>query len=433
MNHVFAGFGFGPIQAGLFAKEARGSGRFSEIVVAEVDPALVAAVRGNGNRYALNVASSDGVESVNVDGVTLLDLNDADDLQQLRRVLVQATEIVTSLPSVAFYARGGGSSVARLLADGLRAPGADQTVVYTAENNNHAAEMLDAALKVASTGDAFQRPVQVLNTVIGKMSQVISDPAEIAQRGLAPIVPGFPRAFLVESFNRILVSRIRLSGFTPGIAAFEEKADLLPFEEAKLYGHNAIHTMMGFLGEACGMPLLSDLGGNPKLMELVRKSFLSEAGEALIARHGLLGDPLFTREGFRHYAEDLLLRMTNPHLADTVARAIRDPLRKLGYSDRLFGAMRLCLACGIVPESLAVGALAGLRALSAQSDGLRMPALSTLRCDEVVSRGAFECVLAAVWGDGTSSDERTRIAGLLERAQPRLRELTEGRLCLLNE
>ena len=423
MNHIFAGFGFGPIQAGLFAKEARDSGRFSEIAVSEVDSALVAAVRGNGDRYDVNVAYADRVEVVRVEGVTLLNPNAAPDLRRLREVLGRATELVTSLPSVAFYARGGDAGVASLISEGLHDGGAEQTVIYTAENN-HAAEVLEQDVKGASGDRPCQRPVQYLNTVIGKMSQVLSDPAEIARRGLAPIAPGFPRAFLVESFNRILVSRICLHGFTAGIAAFEEKDDLLPFEEAKLFGHNAAHTMLGFLGAACGTQLLSELRGRPQVMELARKAFLDEAGAALIARYGRLGDPLFTQAGFVHYADDLLLRMTNPHLTDTVARATRDPLRKLGASDRLFGAMRLCLACGVEPACLAAGALAGLRALAAQADRPHVPVFDALLREEALDAGAFGQLLTALWGDGVSQRETAKIGGLLAAAQPRLRGLT---------
>jgi hypothetical protein len=34
-EHIFTGFGFGPIQGGLFAKEAFQSGNFTRIVIAE--------------------------------------------------------------------------------------------------------------------------------------------------------------------------------------------------------------------------------------------------------------------------------------------------------------------------------------------------------------------------------------------------------------
>jgi len=413
VKHVFVGFGFGPIQSGLFAKEAADSGRFEEIAVAEIDAGLVGAVRRNGGRYALNVAHADRVEAVTVEGVTLLNPGDAADRGPLRGALARATEIVTSLPSVAFYGRGGEQSVARQLADGLRGGGAEQTVVYTAENNNHAAEIFEGAVAAAGEGRGGLRSVQYLNTVIGKMSQVIADPQEIARRGLAPVAPGFPRAFLVESFNRILVSRIRLPGFEPGIRAFEEKDDLLPFEEAKLFGHNAAHTMLGFLGALAGAERLCELRADASAMALVRRAFVEESGAALVARHGGLGDPLFTEAGFRAYADDLLARMTNPHLADTVARATRDPARKLGCSDRLFGALRMCLGAGVACDALAVGALAGLRSAASElPDGARLGGGRQ-------TRAALDGALRALWGGDAacSGEERAAVAARLDAAQ----------------
>ena len=44
-TRTYVGFGFGAIQAGLFLYEAFGSGAFSRLVVAEVVPEVVAAVR----------------------------------------------------------------------------------------------------------------------------------------------------------------------------------------------------------------------------------------------------------------------------------------------------------------------------------------------------------------------------------------------------
>jgi len=73
---------------------------------------------------------------------------------------------------------------------------------------------------------------------------VVTEAAEIKAEGLASLTDGLARALLVEEFNRILISRIILPGFTSGIRVFEEKDDLLPFEEAKLYGHNAVHAML---------------------------------------------------------------------------------------------------------------------------------------------------------------------------------------------
>ncbi|MBN1510202.1 MAG: hypothetical protein JW955_25365, partial [Sedimentisphaerales bacterium] len=102
-ERVFAGFGFGPIQAGLFAKEAFQSGHFRRIVVAEIDQRLVDAVRSNGGTYCVNVAGSDGIETVKIDGVELLNPTDANDIETLRAACAEATEVATCLPSVGFF------------------------------------------------------------------------------------------------------------------------------------------------------------------------------------------------------------------------------------------------------------------------------------------------------------------------------------------
>lgn len=413
-KRVLVGFGFGPIQAGLFAKEARDSGAFSEIVIAEIDPLLVAAVRNNTNQYSVNVAWLDHIETVTIKGVTLLNPRVASDRAQLLEALGRATEIVTSLPSVAAYTAGGKMSVAQLIADGLAVNGSLQTVVYTAENNNHAAELLEEAVGHAAKKEIGFPRVQFLNTVIGKMSQALNSSEAILCRGLAPVAPCFPRAFLVESFNRILVSRIRLPGFVPGIQAFEEKDNLLPFEEAKLFGHNAAHTMLGFLGAARGATSLAELREETVILAKVRKAFLEEAGMALIIRYAHLQDSLFTTNGFCEYVDDLLIRMTNPFLSDTVARAIRDPLRKLGYSDRMFGALRLCLANGVNPESLAAGAVAGLETLALGAECPQSADFQALRQKRQLEEDAFERMLRGLWGDSCAPSEGETIFKLLK-------------------
>ncbi len=368
-DHVFVGFGFGPIQAGLFAKEAFESNNFRRIVVAEIDQRLVDAVRANHGTYYVNVARRDRVETVQIDNVELF--NPSRDAE-IRKALAEATEITTCLPSVGFYDSDKPGTVAALIAETLRAHKSDATIVYAAENNNHAAEFLQQAVG-KRLGVPLPARVQFLNTVIGKMSQVVTDPAEIAERGLAPIAPGIDRAFLVEEFNHILVSKTTISHFTPGIEVFIEKDDLLPFEEAKLYGHNAIHALLGFIGTLKGYAKMPELHADESLMRVAREVFIRESGGALIRKYASLGDSLFTEAGYRDYAEDLLVRITNPHLADSVARASRDVVRKLGLNDRIFGTMSLAIEHGIEPSNMAIGAMAGVALLLANATEYGLP------------------------------------------------------------
>lgn len=366
-RRTFVGFGFGAIQAGLFVYEAWRSGNFNRLVVAEVVPSVVESVRRNKGYYMLNVATPAGIETHEIGPVEILNPLDERDRKSLIEAVALADEIATALPSVAFYGTGKPGDVLDILSSGLREKTSDQrlpaAVVYTAENHNHAAEILTEALASRLVGGLASARTQVLNTVIGKMSGVVTDAAQIVEQGLVPVVPGMVRAFLVEEFNRILITRIGLSGFRRGIEVFEEKADLLPFEEAKLYGHNATHALIGYLLRESGGVFMSEAAGNPVLMQLARDAFLLESGEALCRKyHGV--DPLFTPDGFKAYVDDLLVRMTNPFLKDAVERVTRDTRRKLGWDDRLIGTMWLALGQGIQPEQYARGAWAAVRQLA---------------------------------------------------------------------
>ena len=371
-EHIFTGFGFGPIQGGLFAKEAFQSGNFKRIVVAEIDADLVDAVSANKGSYYVNVAEADGIEPLRIDNVELLNPNVNADRQSLLEVLAQSTEIVTSLPSVGFYEAGQANSVVSLIAEGLKNSSAEATIIYTAENNNHAAEILEKAVSDKNAAPS-QEKVQFLNTVIGKMSRVVTDPAEIAELKLKTIAPGLKRAFLVEQFNRILVSRAQIAGFKPGIKVFIEKDDLLPFEEAKLYGHNAIHSLLGFIGAVKGAGSMTELKNDMAVMQIGREAFLKESGAALVKKYAYLGDELFTEAGFKDFAEDLLVRMTNPYLGDTIARVTRDVVRKLELDGRIFGTMQLALEYGIEPKNMALGAIAGIAVLLQKSEEYNLP------------------------------------------------------------
>jgi len=385
-ERTFTGFGFGAIQAGLFLYEAYRSGKFSRLVVAEVMPEVVAAVRRSGGCYKLNVAAREGIRRHEVAGVEILNPRQPADLARLTAAVAESSEIATALPSVASYGRGEKVDVASILAAGLERKAADPrlpaAVIFTAENHNRAAEILEESL----AGRFAPGTVQCLNTVIGKMSGVVTDRARIERQGLAPLAPTVPRAFLVEEFNRILIGRIRLPGFHRAITVFEEKEDLLPFEEAKLYGHNATHALLGYLLRLRGAEYMAEATGDRALTDMARSAFMEESGGALCRKYAGL-DPLFTPAGYGAYVDDLMARMLNPWLRDAVERVTRDPRRKLGWNDRLVGTMRLALSQGIEPHRYARGAAAALMLLLAEQGG---------RAD---------AVLDAVWSEPVSSPE----------------------------
>ena len=411
-TRTFVGFGFGAIQSGLFLYEAFLSGAFRRLVVAEVMQEVVSAVRHADQAYSVNIAYHDRVDCARVERVEIQDPAVDADRQQVIEAIAEAEELATAVPSIAFYISDKPGSIHRLLAAGLCKKierGGPRAVIYAAENHNHAAEILEQQVIEQIPEDkraAVHSRVRFLNTVIGKMSHVVADAGEIQARQLATITPDYPRAFLVESFNRIMISKIEYpEPFQRGIDVFQEKNDLLPFEEAKLYGHNATHALVGYIGALQGVQRVADLQEVPGVVPFARAAFIEESGKALIRKYGSV-DPLFTQEGYREYADDLIERMMNPFLVDSIERVTRDTERKLGWNDRLVGTMRLALQQGIEARRYAFGAAAALSVL----DG------------GILDSTSPSALLSRLWGDVTSNAKETEaVLTLIEQACHRLK------------
>ena len=363
-DRTFVGFGFGAIQAGLFVYEALKSGNFGRVVLAEILPEAVDAIRRDAGRFNLNIAHPDGIESLNVGPVEIENPTAAADRERLVAAVAEASEIATAVPSVRAFQSAGSASLHRVLAEGLRRRAGRPTIVYTAENHQRAAELLEDAVRseIGGTADEVLRTTSFVNTVIAKMSAVVDDRERIRATPLSTVTANSERAFLVESFNRILISQV---SFPPGVsyergfAMFEEKQDLGPFEDTKLYGHNAVHALAAYLASLVGLNRMEELAECDGGLAIIRDALIDEAGRGLKARwQG--SDPLFTDKGFEEFADDLLTRMFNPSLGDLVSRVARDPARKLGWDDRLVGSLRLTLAAGAEPWRLALGVAAGL-------------------------------------------------------------------------
>ena len=416
MNHSqapFVGFGFGAIQSGLFLYEAYRADPGRKLYVAEVVPEVVSAVRAAGGVCTVNIAQSDRIENARIEGITIGNPHEVDDRQRLIDAIAEASEISTAVPSVAFYSSENPGSLDRILAQGLIRKvetGGPPAIVYTAENHNHAAEILEELVLAQIPmcyHELLRSRVQFLNTVIGKMSQVVTDQAFIEENGLVRVTPQLPRAFLVEAFNRILITRIDLGKpFQRGIQVFEEKADLLPFEEAKLYGHNATHALIGYLGAMLGVNYVAVIPQESGILTYARAAFLEESGGALMRKFEH-SDPLFTPEGYRSYAENLLIRMTNPFLKDAIERVTRDSERKLSWNDRLIGTMRLALSQGIQPQRYALGAAAALTTID--------PAV-LLKAERIAE------ILERIWMEVPASEkEKQVIIALIGEAVGRLK------------
>lgn len=331
---TFFGIGCGPIQTGIFVAGAHKKG-FGRIVLAEVNPAIVKAVRAAGS-ITLNTATRDGVRSETFDRVEIYNPDAPADRRKLLDAAAEADVFNTALPGSKFYS----FCVPYLTEAFARDPG-KRRYFYTSENST------TAAADFARTMNRNFPETYYLDTVIGKMSKIF-DVAE--GNGLPPLAPGMDKGHLVEEFNTIY------SDDAPGLEEFAPEGlfackDLHPFEEAKLYGHNAAHFVLGLALRHAGAKYMSEGADHPELLNDARRCLINECGVALCRKYAG-ADPFFETEHFNGWAEELVKRMISPLLADSVDRVIRDLERKLGARDRMIGTIGLCLDQNVTPGTL---------------------------------------------------------------------------------
>jgi len=332
MGKLFLGIGCGPIQTGIFVAGAHQKG-FERIVLAEVNPQLVVTI-GQAGSITVNTANISGIRAESYDRVEIYNPQTADGLARLTDCAREADVINTALPGTRFYPQ-----CAAWLRRGFEQAPDKVRYLYTSENSTTAALELEAAV-----GHDFNH--YYLDTVIGKMSKVFDG----CKCDLAPLAPGAGVGHLVEEFNTIY------STAAPGLAEFApaglyQKTELHPFEEAKLYGHNAVHCVLGLALKQAGAQSMSEAVKYPEILAEVTICLKAECGRALCQKYAGVDD-YFKPESFNRWADELVGRMVSPNLSDSVERVIRDMERKLGFDDRLAGALRLVLSQGIKPEIL---------------------------------------------------------------------------------
>lgn len=400
MRRTLVGFGFGPIQAGVFVPFARTEG-FEHITIAEIDQTLVRALRSNGGAYTVNVAHADRLEVRQIEGVEILDPALEEQAGTIRDRLREASTIVTALPSPASYAAGGDTSVVAYLARALQEAG-PPVVVYTTENHPSAPACLEAAVRARLSCGLPARPVAVVGCVIGKMSQMIQGPHLRRRRDLVAMVPDLERVFLVESYDRIIAGRVPELCSGGRMSSLVEVEDLRPYQELKLFGHNAAHAMLGFVARARGIERMPTLRKLPTVLRAVGEIITFESGATLQRRWPGVRGELASAESLKQYADDLLGRMTNPFLDDAVERVIRDLPRELARDDRLFGALSLCDQSGVNAPNLETAALGGVAVWRTIVEG--GASFDVGNEDEIAAD------LERLWGGATCADERRQWA-----------------------
>ena len=191
--------------------------------------------------------------------------------------------------------------------------------------------------------------------VIDYMNEFIGFPNSAVDR----IVPPMEKSsdilrVRVEEFKEWIVEAPLFKGEAPKIEGMDLTDNLMAFIERKLFTLNTGHAITAYLGVIAGHKTVKESIEDNNIENVV-KSAMHESGEVLINRYG------FERETHNKYIEKILNRFKNPYLVDEVDRVGRQPLRKLGFNDRLIKPLRGTMEYGTENSSLIKGIGAALK------------------------------------------------------------------------
>ena len=157
----------------------------------------------------------------------------------------------------------------------------------------------------------------------------------------------------VEEFNEWIVDETQFKGEIPEICGMTLTDNLMAFIERKLFTLNTGHALTAYLGRLEGYKTIRESISDKQIKDQVIQA-MKESGEVLIKRYN------FNRESHLKYIRKIVSRFENPYLVDEVDRVGREPLRIIGYTDRLIKPLRGTLEFNTKNDSLVHGIAAAM-------------------------------------------------------------------------
>jgi len=242
-------------------------------------------------------------------------------------------------------------AIAPLLAAGIRRRfehNAKPLDVYLCENmlgvatelSRKVGEMLDGPVKTWAQGNVGFAGMSVARIVGGTGARSSKDD---------------PLLVVADAHRSVPYDGSAVRAGRPEIDALYPVSNFRAEVERKIFTHNIGHAGLAYLGYLRGHTYIHETFDD----DFVRSVFdgaLDETTEALLQRYPADLD----RQEHVRVRQDVRVRFGNSLLRDEITRVGRDPIRKLARSDRIAGAVELCISHGIVPDRIAIICAAAL-------------------------------------------------------------------------
>ncbi|MDQ0252964.1 mannitol-1-phosphate 5-dehydrogenase [Evansella vedderi] len=235
--------------------------------------------------------------------------------------------------------------IAKLIARGL---------VKRVEENNQPLNIIACENAIGGT-DILKKAI--LSELDGEYHEKVLEMVGFPNAAVDRIVPNQtqenPLDVMVEPFFEWVVEKKAIKGAVPPIEGIHYVDNLNAYIERKLYTVNTGHAVTAYLGYLEGKKTVQEALEDSEIRNAVYKA-LRETGKLMVDKYD------FDQQAHEAYIEKIIGRFTNPFIIDDVTRVARNPIKKLGYNERLISPARQLLERDIYPEGLLVGIKAAL-------------------------------------------------------------------------
>jgi mannitol-1-phosphate 5-dehydrogenase len=157
----------------------------------------------------------------------------------------------------------------------------------------------------------------------------------------------------VSDYWELPINKQKFKGELLSINGLRYLDQFAGFLERKFYTYNAANGTVAYLGYLRKHQHIFEAASDPKIVEVLDAVY-QETGKALIAKHGVAADDQIA------FAISSKRKLQDRNIIDFVERNARDPIRKLGYDDRLVGSARIAMQYGIEPHALCLAIAAAI-------------------------------------------------------------------------
>lgn len=163
-----------------------------------------------------------------------------------------------------------------------------------------------------------------------------------------------PLDVAVEPYFEWCIDRTAIKGTLPELHAAHFVDNIDAYISRKLFTLNTAHCTTAYLGAMKGYKYIHEAVCDNQIREVVI-GVMCESGAALVRKFDL------QPEEQQRYSEQILQRFANQHLADTVSRVSRDPMRKLSPGLYFSHPISMALQFGVEVDHLATAVAAALK------------------------------------------------------------------------